>query len=172
MPNDINTDDEMFERLVKRWPDLMEKSEQQYFGVGAGWYNIIDTLCGSISHEVGSARYKLTYAMEHQGEKYALPIPEAEAALAQAIENLPVIQQIKEKFGGLRFYIYGGTDTTGYYIEFAELLSYRTCEVCGAPGERRTGGWIKTLCDHHQQEALAEAAVREFRKSQPGLFED
>lgn len=171
MPTE-DKDDELFERLAKRWPDLIEKAEQQYFGVGAGWFNIIDALCGRMSHEVGQARYKLTYAMENQGGKYAMTIPDAEAALAKAIEDLPVIEQIKEKFGGLRFYVRNSTDEVGHYISFAEQMSYKTCEICGNPGERRSGNWIKTLCDHHHHEVQAAEKVREFRERQADLFED
>lgn len=57
--------------------------------------------------------------------------------------------QIKEKFGGLRFYIDTGSDAVHDRISQAECLSYETCEECGTPGKPRTGGWIKTLCDEH-----------------------
>ncbi|MBY5408871.1 hypothetical protein HFO98_10355 [Rhizobium leguminosarum] len=33
--------------------------------------------------------------------------------------------------------------------EVATEASLRTCERCGRPGELRTGGWRKTLCDPH-----------------------
>jgi hypothetical protein len=153
MPTE-DKDDELFERLAKRWPDLMEKADQQYFGVGAGWFNIVDTLCGVMSRRVAEARYELKYALENEGNKYAMTIPAAEAALATAIEDLPVIQQIKEKFGGLRFYVNRGGDDVSNYISFAEQMSYKTCEICGHPGERRNTGWVKTLCNHHHNELL------------------
>lgn len=63
--------------------------------------------------------------------------------------------QIKEKFGALRFYIGGGTDEIWDRIDRAERLSMTICEECGAPGELRgrlpdgRGSWIKTLCDPH-----------------------
>jgi uncharacterized Zn finger protein (UPF0148 family) len=34
----------------------------------------------------------------------------------------------------------------------AESMSGSTCEECGAPGRRRGGTWIKTLCEHHAKE--------------------
>ena len=37
-----------------------------------------------------------------------------------------------------------------------ERLSYEICEVCGEKGERRNGGWIKTLCDTHEEERKTE----------------
>lgn len=56
-------------------------------------------------------------------------------------------QQIKEKFGGLRFYIGSGTDAIWDAIVRAEERSYEVCEDCGAPGTVRKGGWWKTRCD-------------------------
>lgn len=59
------------------------------------------------------------------------------------------IAQIKEKFGGLRVYLEEPNSAAYKYIEDAEGLCAKTCEVCGEPGEAREGGWIKTLCDIH-----------------------
>ena len=55
--------------------------------------------------------------------------------------------QIKEKFGGLRIYIDTGNDAVWKIIDEAEALSFKTCEFCGRPGRRRSGGWIKVRCD-------------------------
>lgn len=70
------------------------------------------------------------------------------------------IKQVKEKFGGLRFY----TGSTNYeqdlLISRAEETAAKTCEVCGQPGELRGGGWLKTLCDTHDQEREAARAAR------------
>jgi hypothetical protein len=55
--------------------------------------------------------------------------------------------QVKEKFGGLRFYVSGGDEYVRGLITMAESFSFRTCEDCGIPGTQRTGGWIRTLCD-------------------------
>jgi len=60
--------------------------------------------------------------------------------------------QIKEKFGGLRFYIGGGSEEVWDIISKYEKLSYETCEDCGEPGEIRKGGWWRTLCDKHHEE--------------------
>lgn len=65
------------------------------------------------------------------------------------------IAQVKEKFGGLRYYIESTVTFNGAYIESpfykavsaAEELSFKICEDCGAPGERRGGNWTITLCD-------------------------
>lgn len=60
--------------------------------------------------------------------------------------------QIKEKFGGLRFYINGAPDEVHKLIREAENRSYEICEVCGELGELRQVGWYKTLCDKHNAE--------------------
>lgn len=66
-------------------------------------------------------------------------------------ENGIVAAQIKEKFGGLRFYT-GGVpsekwDIVEAAIRKAESASYKTCENCGKPGELRGGGWARVKCD-------------------------
>lgn len=59
--------------------------------------------------------------------------------------------QIKEKFGGLRFYIGEGNDAMWRRIDQATNESEQTCENCGAPGHKRGREsqryWIKTFCD-------------------------
>ena len=62
--------------------------------------------------------------------------------------NYPKAAQVKEKFGGLRFYMTVGIDKIFNLVEEAEALSYKTCEECGKPGEERGGGWIHTLCNN------------------------
>lgn len=56
------------------------------------------------------------------------------------------VVEVKEKFGGLRFY--GNYNLVEHYdrIDKAERESYRTCEVCGKEGTPREDGWVKTLC--------------------------
>ena len=61
------------------------------------------------------------------------------------------ICQVKEKFGGLRFYINSAPDGVHTLIREAENKSFEICEVCGNQGEPRKGGWIKTLCEEHHK---------------------
>jgi len=61
------------------------------------------------------------------------------------------ICQVKEKFGGLRFYNNSGSEEIWQRIHLAESASYITCEKCGELGELRKGGWIQTLCDEHAE---------------------
>jgi hypothetical protein len=60
--------------------------------------------------------------------------------------------QVKEKFGGLRFYINGASEEIYKRIQTAEDLSYETCETCGEKGVLRPVGWYKTLCNKHHEE--------------------
>jgi hypothetical protein len=63
------------------------------------------------------------------------------------------VTQVKEKFGGLRFYINGGSDEIYNKITEAEKLSHETCELCGEKGELRTKiRWFTTLCDEHYEQ--------------------
>jgi hypothetical protein len=72
------------------------------------------------------------------------------------------IHQIKEKFGGLRFYIGAASSEVFKIISKYEHLSYETCEICGETGELRKdcgwhgGSWYKTLCDKHYKKLKAE----------------
>lgn len=63
-------------------------------------------------------------------------------------EQIPVAQQVKEKYAGLRFYARTYTDTQYDLIDFAEALSYRICETCGTTTnvQRYTDGWHRTRC--------------------------
>jgi hypothetical protein len=56
------------------------------------------------------------------------------------------IDQIKEKFGELRFYYSGGDQKVEGMLRFAEYLCQQTCEVSGEKGEMYIrGSWLKTL---------------------------
>jgi hypothetical protein len=70
--------------------------------------------------------------------------------------NKEVIQ-VKEKFGGLRFYINEGTDEIHQRIGQAELESMKTCEITGRPGKLRTDiGWYRTLCDEEYDRIISK----------------
>lgn len=72
--------------------------------------------------------------------------PLIDRAVAEGIEIL----QVKEKFGGLRFYVGSTNKDFDAAIDAAEAQSLKTCEFCGQPGTTKTRagrGWIKTLCE-------------------------
>jgi len=60
------------------------------------------------------------------------------------------IHQIKEKFGGLRFYHSSNSDKTWEIEEIAEERSMQICEVCGEAGNlHKSMGWLRTTCEEH-----------------------
>ena len=70
--------------------------------------------------------------------------------LQAALDEGVIPTQVKEKFGGLRFYYYGGSEKFEKLVEFAEALAEKTCEVCGEPGQMMYDGyWQQTLCPEH-----------------------
>lgn len=95
------------------------------FEHGDGWYKILDALCGQIQNHLDW--------INREEEK---------------VQQVVAIQ-VKEKFGELRFYYEGGDAVVDGMVRMAESWSFNTCEVCGNPGKRRKGGWIRVLCDEH-----------------------
>lgn len=124
---------------------------------GDGWYNLIDVLCGLLTSEYRGAKSRYEYLIEAgvggvlYGTKTVTQedIDHAKSRLDEETLKVPVAVQVKEKYGGLRFYVQAATDKHHQYINFAESMSYRTCEECGAPGKTYTDGWHMTLCDIH-----------------------
>lgn len=79
-------------------------------------------------------------------------MPIVDALYAKAIEIDPdlVVEQVKEKFGGLRFYYDSDAlNVIDKLVDEAEEQCWKTCEACGAPGVLRGGGWLMTACDEH-----------------------
>lgn len=60
------------------------------------------------------------------------------------------IDQIKEKFGGLRIYLNNYINDAEEIITGAEILASITCEQCGSVKNvgLSSGGWMRTLCLH------------------------
>ena len=128
------------------------------FECGDGWYNLIDTLCVLLTSDYRSAQSRYNSIKDKvdqpqwEGSKKIVTqemIDDAKAKLDEETAKVPVASQVKEKFGGLRFYVNGATDKHWNYINFAESMSYTICEECGAPGKTYTDGWHMTLCDIH-----------------------
>ena len=114
-------------KMEERFPKMFE-GKYGGFAVGSGWYPILEILCTNIQSHI-DWRVK-------QGQD-----------IAQV-----TVEQIKEKFGGLRFYYQGGDDEISGMVRMAEAWAGTACEECGAVGKRRSGGWIRTLCDTHEAE--------------------
>ena len=125
MENEVYKNDEFF----TKYPEFFNR--QCEISTGDGWYNVLDALFRNIKWHVD---HKLKSDPE-------FPVPK--------------IAQIKEKFGGLRFYYDGGDDTIKGMVYMAESWASQTCETCGERGSIRTGGWVRTLCDKHEAEYQA-----------------
>ncbi len=77
---------------------------------------------------------------------------------------LPWVVQIKEKFGGLNYYMSFENDEMSDLIIAAAQRSETICENCGKPGKTRNfSGWCVTEC-----EACLEARVN-HNKGYTGL---
>jgi hypothetical protein len=136
-----------YEAFVKRLEETYPNMFSQRYGgiaVSQGWWPIIETLCANIqSHTDWWNKNRETRPVVEQ----------------------VVVEQIKEKFGGLRFYYSGGDDTVAGMVRMAEAWADIACEECGAAGKRRSGGWIRTLCDHHEAEHQERLRDREMKSS-------
>ena len=132
--------DELDNQLCEKYPKIFKMRNASMIETamcwgfpGDGWYNIIDSACKIIQHHVDWKR---------KVEPFASMTDEEFDEIHQ-----PVAAQVKEKFGGLRFYVDNADDYTTGVIALAESMSYKTCETCGAPGKQTGRGWIRTLCD-------------------------
>jgi hypothetical protein len=72
--------------------------------------------------------------------------------LSQKLEPIAQVdglraEQVKEKFGSLRFYTNIDAPEIDAAIEEAERESARTCEKCGEPGKIGGKHWAKCLCE-------------------------
>lgn len=117
---------ELQQKLFDKYPkifrqkDLSMRETCMCWGIetGDGWYDLIDHLCLMIQ-----------FWVDNNG------LEQVEAT------------QVKEKFGGLRFYINHHNDFVNGLITLTMHLSENTCEVCGSTKNiTQTKGWIRTVC--------------------------
>jgi len=95
------------------------------------------------------------------GAGWAPLIKRLYAAMPEGTE----VVQVKEKFGGLRFYTNGTTQEFEAMIDKAEDESYSVCEWCGEPGSVDDSTyWVLTLCEQHKAE---RAAGGRYSREQP-----
>ncbi len=111
------------------------------FSHGNGWESIIRDLSTSINAIVETMSPKDT-SCETCGSEASGHEEDHEF-----VPNFPVVVQVKEKFGTLRFYMDHATPEMNAMISKAEAKSAVTCEQCGETGSLRSGGWMRTLCD-------------------------
>lgn len=112
-----------FKELKNLFPKLFRDCYLYEIGAESGWYDLVYDLCVEI-------------------EKIA-----QEKGLTG--ENYPKVVQIKEKFGGLRYYLNGYDEDVYTAVDRTEAKSLTICEFCGKPAEVRSTstGWLKCACD-------------------------
>ena len=133
---------ELDKLLCERYPKMMvnrNKNMQETcmcwgFECGDGWFNILDQLMGNIQHHIDWKNRK-------------------EEVVAQV-----TLDQVKEKFGTLRFYYSGGDDAIDGMVRMAESMSGVTCEECSAPAQTHGPGWIRTICEPCETKRETERA--------------
>lgn len=147
-----------YDQLAVKYPDLVGGSKFGGFAVGEGWFSIIDALCGMITTYVKSHNDDVDYRLQQIADGKRSESDYSAELLTK--RQMPKIQQVKEKFGGLRFYVNTTDKRIRHWIEFAEAMSMKVCEECGKPGNRYGDGWIRTLCDEHEAEHQKRIADR------------
>lgn len=96
--------------------------------------------------ECGSGWFEMLILLSKSIEKIASRLK----AKGVDDDKLPLARQVKEKFGGLRYYIQNSNDEINHLIREAEEKSYGICDVCGAAGDLRViEGIYMTRCHEH-----------------------
>jgi hypothetical protein len=119
--------------MVNRDKSMMETCMCWGFECGDGWFTILDQLMSNIQHHIDWNNKNF-----EKGYKQYKQVPQV------------TLDQVKEKFGTLRFYYQGGDDEISGMVRMAESMSAVTCEQCGNPGTTGGQGWITTLCETHR----------------------
>ena len=158
--------------MVNRNKNMQETCMCWGFDCGDGWYNILDQLMGNIQHHIDWKEKQRNWAIDHNAmvaqcregifdlfEKSMETVTNQEykekrleEILANGFREVPelipqvTLDQVKEKFGTLRFYYTGGDEYISGMVSLAESMTGVTCESCGNIGERRGGGWVHTYC--------------------------
>ena len=107
----------------------------------------------------------MRFGFAHQDGWFAL-IYELSEKLSKMDPKLEAIQ-VKEKFGGLRFYTGKTSKEVLDLICEYENKSYKICERCGTTEDvkLRGGNWLHTFCDKCDNEYKKEQVERWDSKS-------
>ena len=167
--------------LVNRYKPMTETCMCWGFECGDGWFNILDRLLHNIQHHTDSKKKQRNHALkynemaqagksgntelfaslvaEHYADKPADYLRRrCEEIIKNSLHDVPevitqvTLDQVKEKFGTLRFYYSGGDNVISGMVRMAESMSAVTCEQCGNPGRMEfDSGWATTLCVSHRE---------------------
>ncbi len=111
-----------------------DRAEGMLFGFtcGDGWFTLINTLSRLIRGHMKN------YNRDKSEDK-------------MQVKAL----QVKEKFGGLRFYVDGADEYVHGLIDLAESMSYEICENCSSTDNVKQAkkSWIQYLCETCRENA-------------------
>jgi hypothetical protein len=136
--------DAFAEKMEQRFPKMF-LPRYGGFCCGEGWWPVLESLCANIQHHIDWQNESRTRLLADNPYNHKIPQEVAQV----------VVQQIKEKFGGLRFYYSGGDAEISGMVRMAEAWAEKSCEICGTPGTPGGQGWVQTLCPTHRAESDA-----------------
>ena len=139
--------------MVNRNKNMQETCMCWGFECGDGWYNILNQLMGNIQHHIDWKEKQRDWTIRFN----STAPPEDMRPVPELIPQV-TLDQVKEKFGTLRFYYTGGDEYIRGLVSMAESMSGVTCEECSAPAETHGPGWIRTICTPCEEKREAERA--------------
>jgi hypothetical protein len=113
-----------------------------------------------VAREYGDKGLGAEYIKDRCEELMKNPLRDVPELVPQVI-----LDQVKEKFGTLRFYYSGGDEYIHGMVTMAEAMSGCTCEGCGNPGKRHGGGWVRTMCGPCEEQREKKRAEYENQTS-------
>jgi len=152
---------ELDELLCKKYPKMMVNRNKDMketcmcwgFECGDGWFTLLDHLMGNIQNHIDWTNRN-----------------------SEVVQQV-TLDQVKEKFGSLRFYYTGGDDYIRGMVTMAESMSGVICEECGAQAKTNwpktendvIGGWVRTICEPCEEAREKAYALRmaEYNLSKP-----
>ena len=166
--------------MINRNKSMMETCMCWGFECGDGWFNILDHLMGNIQNHINWKRSQRASALKYNrslqrainGDRAGLikyhtfgdqPSEQTYERVERDINepkfrDVPekirqvTLDQVKEKFGTLRFYYTGGDDYIDGMVTMAESMSGVTCESCGSGAKTDwNSGWVRTICEPCQE---------------------
>ena len=161
--------------LIDKYPLLFRNKDEREpfncfgFECDDGWFNILNSAFYLLYAKYNHTNRMLEYwkNTKNDGDIYLKKeeqIKYFEEELSKVIDAMPMVAQIKEKFGTLRLYMDNCEGFDSGVIQMAEEMSCHTCEVCGCSGTTYTIGWHKTLCDAHAIERHGEEKIAQYKE--------